>query len=157
MRGDLIVTISANQWDVAFSTLQQFERQLISPELFCWNYMVEKCGISKPTLWRNKDFVREFQRVKSLTKNYAGGEQYFDQVVSLETARIREYDQQIVKLKAQVEELTRQLSRERERVLYASMIARRKNIDPAEFLEETPLFRKAGKAAKVINLPSKET
>jgi hypothetical protein len=37
------------------------------------------------------------------------------------------------------------------------MIARRKNIDPAEFLEETPLFRKAGKAAKVIKLPSKET
>jgi len=74
----------------------------------------------------------------------------------LKAARDRERDQQIEKLKAQVEELTSLLNRERERVLYASMIARRKNIDPAEFLDGTPLFRLSTKAATVVRLPSKD-
>lgn len=150
------MTISSEQWGVAFSTLQQFERQLISPELFCWNYLIERCGISKPTLWRNKDFVNEFQRIKSLTKNYCLGEHHFDQLASLKASRDRERDQQIERLKAEVEALTKQLNRERERVLYASMIARRRNIDPAEFLDGTPLFRKSAKAAQVVSLPSKD-
>ncbi|WP_312205727.1 hypothetical protein [Pseudomonas kuykendallii] len=150
------MTISTQHWQVAFSTLQQFERQLIAPNLFSWNYIVEVCGISKPTLWRNKEFSSEFQRIKILTKNYVRGEQCFDQVTSLKAARDRERDQQIEKLKAQVEELTSLLNRERERVLYASMIARRKNIDPAEFLDGTPLFRLSTKAATVVRLPSKD-
>lgn len=151
------MTISTKQWDVAFSTLQQFERQLISPELFSWSYFVEKSGISKPTLWRNRDFELEFQRVKGLTKGYAQGDQHFDQLGSLKAARERERDQEIERLKERIEELTKQLNRERERVLYASMIARRRNIDPSEFMEGTPLFRKPGKAAAVVKLPSKET
>ena len=150
------MTISRKQWDVAFSIILKFERQLVSPELFSWDYFIKESGISKPTLWRNKDFVNEFQRVKNLTKNYVNGDENFDQVVSLKAARDRERDEQIERLKAQVKELSKQLSRERERVLYASVIARRKNIDPVEFLEDTPLFRKRAKTAAVIKLAPKE-
>ena len=35
--------------------------------------------------------------------------------------------------------MTNQLDRERERLAYASIIARRKNIDPNDFLEDSPL------------------
>lgn len=150
------MTTSSKQWETAFSALQQFERQLVPPKLFKWNYFTENSGISRATLWRNKDFVREYQRVKDLIKSYALGTERFDQLASLKTARDRDRDQQIERLKAQVEELTKQLNRERERVLYASMIARRKNIDPAEFLEETPLFRKVTKAASVTNLQPRD-
>ena len=152
----VVMTISRKQWDVAFSIILKFERQLVSPELFSWDYFIKESGISKPTLWRNKDFVNEFQRVKNLTKNYVNGDENFDQVVSLKAARDRERDEQIERLKAQVKELSKQLSRERERVLYASVIARRKNIDPVEFLEDTPLFRKRAKTAAVIKLAPKE-
>lgn len=53
------MTISRKQWDVAFSIIQKFERQLVSPGLFSWDYFIKESGISKPTLWRNKDFVNE--------------------------------------------------------------------------------------------------
>ncbi|MCY1286383.1 hypothetical protein D9M69_336980 [compost metagenome] len=156
MWGGLIVTIPAEQWDKAFSILQQFERQLIPPSFFGWKFITEKCGVSKPTLWRNKEFEKEFQRIKEVVKSYVRGEKHFDQEISLKAARDRDRDHQIEMLKAQVEELTRQLNRERERVLYASMIARRKNIDPAEFLDESPVFRKPAKGGSVVKLPSKE-
>ncbi|MDT4884948.1 hypothetical protein FQZ97_1211310 [compost metagenome] len=108
-------------------------------------------------MWRNKEFEKEFQRIKEVVKSYARGEKHFDQEISLKAAKDREREHQIEALKAQVEELTKQLNRERERVLYASMIARRKNIDPAEFLDESPVFRKPTKGGAVVKLPSKET
>ncbi len=149
------MTISTEQWDKAFSILQQFERQLIDPSCFGWKFITEKSGVSKPTLWRNKEFEKEFQRIKEVVKSYTRGEKQFDQEVSLKAARDRDKDHQIDVLKAQVQELTRQLNRERERLIYASMIARRKNIDPAEFLDESPVFRKPAKGGSVVKLPSR--
>tara|TARA_B100001059_G_C17809087_1_gene571103 strand:+ start:1590 stop:1892 length:303 start_codon:yes stop_codon:yes gene_type:complete len=70
----LIVTTSTEQWDKAFSVLQQFERQLIDPSNFGWKYITDKSGVSKPTLWRNKEFEKEFQRIKDVVKSYARGE-----------------------------------------------------------------------------------
>ena len=84
--------------------------------------------------------------------NRAGG------VVSIDVLLFRDGSldrSQIEVLKAQVQELTKQLNRERERLIYASMIARRKNIDPAEFLDESPVFRKPAKGGSVVKLPSK--
>lgn len=149
------MTIPAEQWDKAFSILQQFERQLIDPSCFGWKFITETSGVSKPTLWRNKEFEKEFQRIKEVVKSYARGEKQFDQEVSLKAAKDRDRDHQIDVLKAQVQELTRQLNRERERLIYASMIARRKNIDPAEFLDESPVFRKPAKGGSVVKLPSR--
>lgn len=154
MWGSLIVTTSTEQWDKAFSVLQQFERQLIDPSSFGWKYITEKSGVSKPTLWRNKEFEKEFQRIKGVIKGYSQGEKKFDQETSLKAARDRDRDQQIEVLKAQVQELKRQLNRERERLIYASMIARRKNIDPSEFLDDSPVFRKPVKVGTVVKLPS---
>lgn len=138
------------QWDKAFGLLQKFERQLIEPAMFCWKYIIEQAGVSKATLWRNKEFESEFQRVKELVKAYAAGEKQFDQEKSIKAAKERDKDKQIEELKAKVDELSKQLSRERERLIYASLIARRKNIDPSEFIEDSPLTRKVGGVGKVM-------
>lgn len=139
------------QWDDAFALLSKFERQLIQPSNFSWKYITDKIGVSKATLWRNKNFESEFQRVKELVKAYALGEKHFDQVKSVSAAKERDKDRQIEELKAKVDDLSKQLSRERERLVFASLVARRKNIDPAEFLENSPLHRKVGKEEKTIS------
>lgn len=138
------------QWDKVFALLHKFERQLIEPAMFCWKYITEQIGVSKATLWRNKEFRSEFQRVKELVKAYAAGEKKFDQEKSIKAAKERDKDRQIEELKAKVDELNKQLSRERERLIYASLIARRKNIDPSEFIVDSPLNRKVGGVGKVM-------
>lgn len=138
------------QWDKAFGLLHKFERQLIEPAMFCWKYITEQAGVSKATLWRNKEFESEFQRVKELVKAYAAGEKQFDQEKSIKAAKERDKDRQIEELKTKVDELNKQLSRERERLIYASLIARRKNIDPSEFIVDSPLNRKVGGEGKVM-------
>jgi|GEM_PF-1435745 len=138
------------QWDKAFSVLHKFERQLIEPAMFCWKYITEQAGVSKVTLWRNKVFQSEFQRVKELMKAYAASEIKFDQEKSIKAAKERDKDRQIEELKAKVDELNKQLSRERERLIYASVIARRKNIDPSEFIVGSPLNRKVKSVGKVM-------
>lgn len=52
------------KWEEAMALLQQFERQVIAPVYFNWNFITNQLGISKPTLWRNKAFEREFQKSK---------------------------------------------------------------------------------------------
>lgn len=135
------MSTTQEQWRQAFVLLNQFERQLIEPEQFCWTYFTTQVGVSKATLWRNRAFEQEFQRVRSLVKAYAQGKQVFDQATSIQAAKERDKDRQIETLKAQVAQLTLQLARERERLVYAALVARRKNIDPAEFIEQCPLRR----------------
>ncbi len=57
------MSTSKDQWKTAFDLLSQFERKLISPESFKWDYFTENVGASKPTLWRNEEFKTEFQRI----------------------------------------------------------------------------------------------
>jgi multidrug efflux pump subunit AcrA (membrane-fusion protein) len=142
----------AEQWDQAFALLDKFERQLIEPSAYRWAYITAQTGVSKPTLWRNQEFEREYQRVKILVKAYALGEKQFDQVQSIKAAREREKDQQIEDLKAAVIALNEQLSRERERLVYAALIARRRNIDPEDFLERCPLNRRVGNDIKSVSM-----
>lgn len=131
------------QWDKAFRLLSEFERKLIEPEEFSWDYFLERLEPSKATLWRNKEFRNEFNRVKKLVKDYKNKNIDYSLERSLESKK----DSRIQELERQVKELTDQLDRERERLAYASMIARRKNIDPNEFLESSPL-REAKELAK---------
>lgn len=124
--------------------------------MFCWKYITEQAGVSKATLWRNKEFESEFQRVKEIVKDYAISGKKFDQEKTIKAAKERDKDRQIEELKAKLDELNRQLSRERERLVYASLIARRKNIDPAEFMDDSPLNRKVGGRAKVMPIINKK-
>ena len=64
---------SQEDFEKAFGILSQFERQLISEDEFCWEYITERVVPSKPTLWRNTEFRDEFDRVKRLVKAYKEG------------------------------------------------------------------------------------
>ncbi|EGH12247.1 MULTISPECIES: hypothetical protein [Pseudomonas syringae group] len=143
------MTTKADQWTQAFALLQRFERQIVMPNLFSWKYITDQCGISKATLWRNKQFEAEYQRIKAIVNSYTLGASDFNLEKSIFNAKDLEKDKQIEKLKAQVADLTQQLNRERERLIYASLIARRKNIDPGEFMDQVPVRRGAAKQAQV--------
>ncbi|POP84660.1 hypothetical protein CXB34_20765 [Pseudomonas amygdali pv. morsprunorum] len=64
------MTTKADQWTQAFALLQRFERQIVMPNLFSWKYITDQCGISKATLWRNKQFEAEYQRIKAIVNSY---------------------------------------------------------------------------------------
>lgn len=128
-----------DQWDHAFSVLDRFERQIFQASDLSWSFLVEQTGISKPTLWRNSEFKSEFQRVRELVRGYATGSESFDIVSSVHGSRERAKDLLIVQLKEQINNLTSELNRERERLIYACMVARRRNIDPMEFMDLAPL------------------
>lgn len=132
------------EFESAFKILSQFERQLIPAEEFGWEYITSRVKPSKPTLWRNQDFRDEFNRVKLLVKAYKGGKVIYDLNVSKESVK----DAEISKLKRKVEELESQLSRERERLAYAAVVARRENIDPIKFEEDSPLLGAIGRKKK---------
>lgn len=137
------MAVSDKEWEKAFDLLSKFERRLLDPDLFKWDYFTEELNRGKATLWRNKEFKQEFLRVKDLIKKYKNGADY-----SLEKSLESVKDSRIKELEQQVQELTNQLDRERERLAYASIIARRKNIDPNDFLEDSPL-REAQKSSKI--------
>ncbi len=139
----MIMATSDKQWNKAFNILSEFERQLISPELFKWDYFLEKLSVSKATLWRNQEFRDEFNKVRKLCDKYKKGTDY-----SLEKSLDADKDIKIKRLEATIEELRQQLDRERERLAYATMIARQKDIDPNEFLENSPLVEHKPKASK---------
>lgn len=148
------MTTKADQWTQAFGLLQKFERQIVMPKMFSWKYITDQCGISKATLWRNKEFEAEYQRIKVIVNSYAQGASDFNLEKSISNAKDLEKDRQIEKLKAQVADLTQQLNRERERLIYASVIARRKNIDPGDFMEQVPVRRGAALRAQVTPICS---
>ncbi len=125
------------QWKTAFDLLSKFERKLISPEEFNWQYFIDNVKASKPTLWRNEEFKFEFQRTQNLVKQYKTKNIEY----SLERSKESLKDQEIEQLKARIKELEDERDRERERLAYASMVARRNNIDPEQFNERSPLIR----------------
>lgn len=131
------MSTSKEQWEIAFDLLSKFERKLIAPESFKWDYFIENSGASKPTLWRNEKFNAEFQRIQKLVRQYKTK----DIEYSLERSKLSLKDQEIEKLKAKIKELEDERDRERERLAYAAMIARRHNIDPEQFNEKSPLLR----------------
>lgn len=137
------MAVSDKEWEKAFDLLSKFERRLLDPDLFKWDYFTEELNRGKATLWRNKEFKQEFLRIKDLIKKYKNGADY-----SLEKSLESVKDSRIKELEQQVRELTNQLDRERERLVYASNMARRKGIDPNDFVEGSPL-REAQKSSKI--------
>lgn len=135
---------SKEDFDQAFKILSQFERQLIQPEEFGWDYITDRVKPSKPTLWRNTDFRFEFERIKKLVKAYRSGKKRYDLNESKESVK----DIEIKKLKIKVANLESQLNRERERLAYAAVVARRNNIDPMKFERESPLLGAIGRKKK---------
>ncbi|NCG69453.1 hypothetical protein GWK93_00160, partial [Vibrio parahaemolyticus] len=61
-------------------------------------------------------------------------------------------DAEIASLRREVEDLNKQLSKERERLAYAAVVARRNNIDPILFEKESPLLRAIGRQNKSSNI-----
>lgn len=127
---------SKEDFDAAFKILSQFERQLIPATEFGWDYITDRVTPSKTTLWRSLDFRTEFVRVQELVRGYKSGKSAYDLDASKKSAK----DAEIAKLRKRIDELESQLSRERERLAYAAVVARRKNIDPISFEEESPLL-----------------
>jgi tRNA uridine 5-carbamoylmethylation protein Kti12 len=128
---------SKNQWETAHQLLSQFERELIEPSLFKWDYFVEKVGASKQTFLRNKEFINEFKRVRTLVKKYKKSNIGY----SLERSQKSKNDQEIEALKSRIKEIEQERDRAREQISYAVLIARRNNIDPDLFIEASPLLR----------------
>lgn len=135
---------SKEKWREAFQLLSQFERQVIDASNFNWNFLVESLGISKPTLWRNKEFRSEHERVGKLVEKYKQGKAKYD----LENSILSKKDQEIIDLKRKIEELELQLDHERERLAYAALVARQHNIDPAKFEQDSPLIAVKAHAKK---------
>lgn len=135
---------SPEEFKKAFDILSQFERQIIPAEQFGWGYITERVNPSKPTLWRNTDFRFEFDRIKKLVKEYKKGKQIYNLEASKESVK----DAEIKKLKDRVSALEDLLQKERERLAYAAVVARRHNIDPVEFELESPLLGAIGRLRK---------
>ncbi|WP_010207090.1 hypothetical protein [Pseudomonas amygdali] len=81
------MTTKADQWTQAFALLQRFERQIVMPSLFSWKYITDQCGISKATLWRNKQFEAEYQRIKAIVNSYTLGASDFNLEKSIFNAK----------------------------------------------------------------------
>lgn len=137
------MTTSKEQFEKAFSILSQFERQLIEASEFSWSYFTSRVTASKATLWRNVEFRFEFNRVAELVKGYKSGLAAY----SLEKSKDSVKDVKIKRLEEEISGLKSELSRERERLAYAAMVARRNNIDPIMFIDESPMIsaRKSNK------------
>lgn len=133
------------EFESAFKILSQFERQLIPADEFGWEYITSRVKPSKPTLWRNMDFRDEFNRVKQLVRAYKSNRTVYDLKVSKESFK----DAEINRLKRKIEELEGQLSRERERLAYAAVVARRESIDPIKFEKDSPLLGAIGRKKKM--------
>ena len=137
------MAIKAEELQKAYDILSRFERQLIEAKKFKWDYITDRVAASKVTLWRNKDFKAEYDRVQGLVKGYIHG----DKEYSLERSQASETEKQIKLLKDRIEHLEKELDRERERLAYAAMIARQSNIDPMQFIDKSPLSVALTKAA----------
>lgn len=135
------MTTTKEQFESAFKILSHFERQVIPAAEFSWGYITSRVKPSKTTLWRNREFRDEFERVKKLVRAYKYGKADYDLNTSKESAK----DLQIRQLKRKVQDLESLLSRERERLAYAAVVARRENIDPIKFDQDCPLLAALGR------------
>lgn len=138
---------SKEKWDEVFQVLSEFERQTLDSSDFNWKFLVERTGVSKPTLWRNKEFRSEHERIGKLVQKYREGKAQYD----LEKSQLSKKDQEIKDLKERIASLEKALDHERERLAYASLVARQNDLDPRKFCEESPLIAVKSNAKKEAN------
>lgn len=130
------MALSKNQWELGYDILSKFERKLLDPQLFKWKYFEEQIGCNRTTLHRNEEFKAAYDEVAKLIGKYKDkGADY-----SLQSATVNKLEAQIKKLKKEIQELEDERDQAREALAYAAMVARRRNIDPEEFTEGSPLL-----------------
>lgn len=93
------MVIKAEELQKAYDILSRFERQLIKAKEFKWDYITDRVAASKVTLWRNKDFKAEYDRVQGLVKGYIHGEKEY----SLERSQASQTEKQIKLLKDRIQ------------------------------------------------------
>lgn len=137
------MTVKEPEIQKVFEILNKFERQVIDPSEFGWEYLVQSSGISKSTLWRYKSGtgVRTIYNRYIEVKEHLKQARKYGNLYSLEKSKRLKDDQKILKLEKENEDLRKENDRLREQLTYAASVARRKNLNPTEFFK-SPFMRK---------------
>lgn len=129
------MAMSLEQIELAKTILRRFKNKDLPPDKFSWDFIASEVGVNRTTLYRHQDIKEDYALAKKLVAKHKKMER------GLNSERIRkgELEHQIDTLKKTIETLEEQLARERERLAYAALVARRKGIDPLEFIDGSPL------------------
>lgn len=129
------MAMSKEQLELAKTILRRFKNKDLPPDQFSWDYIASEVGAHRTTLYRHEDIKEDYALAKKLVAKHKKMER------GLNSERIHkgELEHQIDTLKKAIADLENQLARERERLAYASLVARQKGIDPVAFLDESPL------------------
>jgi len=129
------MAMSKKQKDLALTILRRFKTKDLLPKDFGWNYIANEVGVNRTTLYRNEEIRETFALVKKIVAKHKKEARGLNQ----ERIEKGELEHMIDTLKEKVTDLEKQLARERERLTYATLVARKRDIDPLEFLDKTPL------------------
>lgn len=129
------MAMTRKQIDLALTILRRFETKDLPYSEFGWKYIADAVGVNRTTLYRNDDINERYAVVKKLVSKYKKVARGFDQEIINKT----ELEIRVEKLQGEIDDLKRQLARERERLAYAQVVARKKDIDPLDFIDNTPL------------------
>lgn len=129
------MAMSQEQIELAKTILRRFKNKDLPPDQFSWSFIASEVGVNRTTLYRHQDIKEDYALAKKLVAKHKKMER------GLNSERIRkgELEHQIDTLKKTINDLQSQLDRERERLAYATLIARQKGIDPTAFIDESPL------------------
>ncbi len=127
--------MSKEQKDLALTILRRFKTKDLLPKDFGWNYIANEVSVNRTTLYRNEEIRENFALVKKIVAKHKKEARGLNQ----ERIEKGELEHKIDILKEKVSSLEKQLARERERLTYATLAARKKGIDPLDFLDKTPL------------------
>lgn len=129
------MAMSKKQKNLALTILRRFKTKDLLPKDFGWNYIANEVGVNRTTLYRNEEIRETFALVKKIVAKHKKEARGLNQ----ERIEKGELEHMIDTLKEKVTDLEKQLARERERLTYATLVARKRDIDPLEFLDKTPL------------------
>ena len=127
--------MSKEQIELAKTILRRFKNKDLPPNQFSWNYIASEVGVNRTTLYRHQDIKEDY----ALTKKLVAKHKKMERGLNIERIHKGELEYQIDTLKQKIVTLEQQLARERERLAYATLVARKNDIDPFEFLDNSPL------------------
>lgn len=129
------MAMSKKQIELARTILRRFKNKDIPPENFGWNFIASEVGVNRTTLYRHQDIREDYALAKRLVAKH----KKMERGLNIERIHKGELEHQIDTLKQKIASLEQQLARERERLAYATLVARKNDIDPFEFLDGSPL------------------
>ncbi|MDQ2077472.1 hypothetical protein [Marinimicrobium sp. ABcell2] len=124
-----------DQKEFALTILRRFKTKDLPPKDFGWNYIANEVGVNRTTLYRNDSIRETYALVRTIVSKHKKEARGLNQ----ERIEKGELEHKIDTLNETINDLEKQLNRERERLVYATLVARKKDIDPLEFLDKTPL------------------